>query len=277
VRVLDFHVHMGKRNHLNARFIAYFEQMFSDRSVELLDRLTPQAFVAYLDQEGVDRAVLLAEYAPEVTGVIPSDFTAEFCSVTDRLIPFGAVDLNADIDAGTQAERCINELGCRGLKFLPSSQFFYPDDRRILPAYETAQDLGAPVMFHTGTSLWPGTRIRYADPLLLDDIANDFSELKIIMCHGGRPFWYQEAEWMLRRHPNVHIDVSGIPPKQLPQVFPKMDKFPERFVFGSDWPNIMSVGNQVRHITELPLHRSTIEALLWDNAARILGLDGHTA
>jgi predicted TIM-barrel fold metal-dependent hydrolase len=230
-----------------------------------------------MDLEGIARAVVLAEYAPNVTGVIPSEFTAEFCSATDRLIPFGSVDLNSDVDAGTQAEHCIKELGCRGLKLLPPSQYFYPDDPRILPAYEVSQHLGVPVMFHTGTSLWPGTRIRYGDPLLLDDIANDFPELKIIMCHGGRPFWYQEAEWMLRRHQNICIDVSGIPPKQLPQAFPKMEKFPDRFLFGSDWPNVVSVGDQVRQIRELDLDPRTTEALLWENAARLLGLDGLAA
>ena len=128
-------------------------------------------------------------------------------------------------------------------------------------------------MFHTGTSLFPGTRIKYADPLLIDDVAEDFPDLKIVMSHGGRPFWYKEAEWMLARHKNVFIDISGIPPKQLPTVFPKLQKFPDRFLFGSDWPNVQSIAKQVSMILELPFSETTIEGILYDNAVRLLELD----
>jgi predicted TIM-barrel fold metal-dependent hydrolase len=189
------------------------------------------------------------------------------------LIPFGAVDFDSSTDCGIQVERFVKDLGCRGLKLLPSYAHFFPNDAKMLPAYEAARDLGIPVMFHTGTSLFPGTRVRYADPLLLDDIADEFPDLSIIMSHGGRPFWYKEAEWMLGRHNNVHIDISGIPPHQLLTSFPKMDKFPDRFLFGSDWPNLPSVADQVRKILELPLKKTTVEGLLWGNGARMLGLD----
>lgn len=273
VRILDIHAHIGRRRQLNPRMIDYFEETIGPETLGVLDHITPESFLGYLDQEGVDYCAFLAEYSPETTGIIPSEFIAGFCRSSDRLIPIGSVDLGSAEDAASQTERCVKELGCRGLKLLPSYGHFYPDDPRILPAYEVARDLGIPVMFHTGTSLFPGSRIRYANPLLLDDVAEDFPDLTIVMCHGGRPFWYKESEWMLARHRNCHIDVTGIPPKQLPEIFPKLEKFSDRFVFGSDWPNIPSIGRQVEAIRELPLSTSVIGRLLWEIGARMLGLD----
>lgn len=268
--VLDFHVHVGRREHMTPRFAAYFESVLSPGVVELLDGLTPKDFLSYLDHESVDYVVLLAEYSPRVTGIVPNEFVAQFCSGTDRLIQFGSLNLDGPVEPGAQVEHCVKGLGCRGLKLLPSYGHYSPNDPRLAPAYEVARDLCIPVMFHTGTSLFPGTRVRFAHPLLLDDVAEDFPDLIIVMSHAGRPFWYKEAEWMLHRHPNVYIDLSGIPPKQVPHVLPKLERFPDRFVFGSDWPNIQSIGAQVRRFMELPLKSGTIQAILWDNAARLL-------
>jgi len=272
LKVLDIHVHVGRREHLTARFIEYYSRTQDAARLELLDALTPAVFSDFLAAEQVDKAVILSEYSPHVTGVTPSEFTADFCNGSDRLIPFGSIDLDSKVNAADQTEHAVKELGCRGLKLLPSYGRYYPDDPRIMPAYEAARDLDIPIMFHTGTSVFPGTRIRYANPLLLDDIADEFTDLQIVMCHGGRPFWYKEAEWMLRRHGNVHIDISGIPPKQLPKIFTKMEQFQERFVFGSDWPNVISIAEQVRQIQALPLKEATVRAILWDNAARLLGI-----
>lgn len=272
MKVLDFHIHMGRREHLTPRFINYYKDVLSPDVMELMDNITPQAFNDYLKSEGVEMGVVLSEYSPLATGVIPSEFTARYCNGASRLIPFGSIDLDSATDAGLQTHRCVRDLGCRGLKLLPSYGRYYPNDPRILPAYEAAQGLGIPVMFHTGTSLFPGTRVRYANPLLLDDVAEEFPDLEIIMCHGGRPFWYKEAAWMLMRHQNTYIDITGIPPKQLPHVFPKLERFADRFIFGSDWPNIPSIADQARRIWELPLRPATLEAILWGNGARLLQL-----
>jgi uncharacterized protein len=273
VGVLDFHIHLGRREHLTPRFIRYFENKAGAPAVDLLEAITPRAFVEFLEGQGVDRAVILAEYSPHVTGIIPNEFVAEFAAAAGSIIPFGSVDLQSPEPPAAQVERCLTKLGCRGVKLYPSYDRFYPDDPRLLPVYEIARDLGVPVMFHTGTSLFPGTRIRYANPLLLDDIAEDFQGLAIVMCHAGRPFWYKEAEWMLRRHKSVHVDVSGIPPKQLPHIFPKMESMADRFIFGSDWPDVPSIGRQVERVRQLPLSSNAIRAVLWENGARLLRLD----
>jgi len=271
--VLDFHVHAGTRGQWNPWVVSYFQETNPQFTNRFGDTVTPEGLLECFDEEAVDRAVILAEYAPKSTGVVPNEWVVAFCESTDRLVPFGALDLDEKTDTGSQAQRCVEELGCRGFKLMPTYAHFYPDDPRLYPAYEVARDLGVPMMFHTGTSIFKGSRIRYGHPLLLDDVAEDFPDLAIILCHGGRPFWYKEAEWMLRRHRNTYIDVSGIPPRQLPAVFPRLEKHRDRFLFGSDWPGVPSISAQIRAIRELPLSPQTIEGILWENGARLLNLD----
>lgn len=273
MKVLDIHVHVGKMEYVNPRVIDYFANLLGPGTIDMVLGMTPESLVSFLDLQEVHRAVLLAEYSPHTTGVIPNEFVSDFCKDTERLVAFGSIDLDSPLDAGSQTERCVKEMGCRGLKLLPSYSYFYPNDPRILPAYEAAGSLGVPVMFHTGTSLFPGSRIRYANPLLLDDVAEDFADLKIVMCDAGRPFWYKESEWMLRRHKNLYIDLSGIPIKQVPHIFPKLEKFRDRFIFGSDWPNLPSIADLVSAVKRFPYSEETIEAILWNNGARLIGLD----
>jgi predicted TIM-barrel fold metal-dependent hydrolase len=272
MELIDFHVHVGTKHHWTPWVISFFQEQNPEYIDDFVEEITPDGVLKYLDSQGVDMVVVLAEYAPQTTGVVTNEFVEEFCSESPRLIPFGSINLNDEAEPAVQAERCIKDLNCRGLKFLPTYVHFYPDDARLLPAYEVAQDLRIPVMFHTGSSIFKGSRIKFGNPLLLDEIAEDFPRLTIVMSHGGRPFWYAEAEWMLRRHKNTVIDLAGIPPKQLPSIFPHLERFRDRFVFGSDWPGIPSIAAQSLAIRELPFSPPAIEAILWENAARLLGL-----
>jgi uncharacterized protein len=271
--ILDFHLHVGAEEHLNPRLVTFLRKQLGDEVLGFINTITTETLLGFLDNQGVDRAVLLAEATPHVVGIVPNGYVADLCKGTDRLIPFGSVNLESDIPVGEQTEHLVKELGCKGLKLLPPSGYFYPDDPRILPAYEVASDLGIPVMFHTGTSVFPGTRIKYANPLLLDDVAQDFPDLNIIICHGGRPFWYAEAQWMLIRHPNTYVEVSGIPARKLTELFPKMEHMADRFIFGTDWPQVPSLAHQVERIRNLPLSKEAVEAILWGNGAKLLNLD----
>jgi len=272
--IIDFHIHLGRREHLTKHMIEYLQKTLSPNALDFMDTLSACEFSRYLETQGVDYGVILSEYSPLVTGIISNEFTAGFCKDYARLIAFGSIDLESNVPAGEQVERCVEELGCKGLKLLPSYGHYYPNDERLLSGYEAAQHYGIPVMFHTGTSLFPYTRIRYANPLLLDDIAEEFPRLPIVACHGGRPFWYKEAQWLLNRHKNLFVDISGIPPKQLLTAFPKLERYAERFVFGSDWPTeVVSIADQVQKISLLSLKEATLYAVLRSNAARLLGLD----
>ena len=92
-------------------------------------------------------------------------------------------------------------------------------------------------MIHTGTSIFPGARNKYGRPMELDDVALDFPDLTIIMAHGGRPLWMDEAFFILRRHKNIYLDVSGIPPLKLLEYFPRLTEIGDRVLWGTDWPS----------------------------------------
>ena len=94
-----------------------------------------------------------------------------------------------------------------------------------------------PVLIHTGTSIFPGARCKYGRPMEIDDVAIDFPDLTIVMAHGGRPLWMDEAFFVLRRHPRVFLEVSGIPPNRLLEYFPRLAEVGDRVVWGTDWPS----------------------------------------
>ncbi|MGB9628167.1 MAG: amidohydrolase family protein, partial [Thermodesulfobacteriota bacterium] len=161
--------------------------------------------------------------------------------------------------------------GARGLKLHPSYQFYYPNEARLYPLYSKAQELRIPVIFHIGTSIFKGTRLKYCDPIYLDDVAVDFPNLKIIMAHSGRGFWYDKCFFLSRLHKNLYMDITGLPPQNLLNYFPELEKNREKVIFGSDWPTIpSSIGKNIEMIKSLPLSDHAIEAILYKNAARIL-------
>ncbi len=267
---IDFHVHAAPPGN----FTPWVREYFRKNNPGFFDRFSSGVrrddLLTYLDSQGVEKAVLLSEYAPKTSGVIPNEFTAELCRGTDRLIPFGAVDLDSHESPEEQFEKAVGTLGIRGFKMLPSYARYWPGDERLYPFYALAQGAGLPVMFHTGTSLFRGSRVKYADPLLLDEIADEFRDLPIVMSHGGRPFWYDRARWMLSRHPNVYIDVAGMPIEKLPSLFPNLAAKADRFLFGSDWPGTGDVGAHIGAVRSLGLPAEAEEKILRGNAERLL-------
>jgi hypothetical protein len=126
-------------------------------------------------------------------------------------------------------------------------------------------------MIHTGTSIFPGARNLYAQPMLADDVAVDYPNLIIILAHGGRPLWMNEAFFLVRRHPNVYIDISSIPPQRLLDYFPRLEEIAAKALFGSDWPGpgVPDVAGNIRKFLALPLSASAQRSILYDNAARL--------
>jgi len=93
------------------------------------------------------------------------------------------------------------------------------------------------------------------------------------MAHSGRPFWYGQAFWMARRHENVYLEISGLPGKKLLEYFPDLEKLADKVVYGSDWPGNPYIRRNVEAIYALPLKDTTMEKILWRNAAQILGVE----
>jgi predicted TIM-barrel fold metal-dependent hydrolase len=251
----------------------------------LVDRVvTPEALRPFLREHGVDWAVALAEVNPATTGVTSNEFVADLCAQANagpdpasgprgRLLPFASLNPFIVNDPALEFERLVKERGFRGFKVYPVYQHHYVNDSRLYPLYAKAQALGLPMLVHTGSSVFKGARIKYGDPLHLDDVAIDFPDLTILMAHSGRPFWYQQAFWMARQHKNVYLEISGLPGKKLLEYFPDLERLADKVVYGSDWPGNPYLRRNVDAILALPLKDATKEKMLWKNAARILGVD----
>lgn len=271
--VVDFHFHVTLAQEYSSWFLEWLKPYMKSDPKQVINRVleSPKSLLNYMDEQGVDYTVCLAETNPLTTGTSPNERVAQFCSHSDRLIPFANINPYISTDLAREVEHCL-ELGFKGIKLYPSYQYFYPNDSRLYPLYSKAQELKLPVVFHTGSASFPGARIKYADPLFLDDVAVDFPKLPIIMAHAGRGFWYDRAFFLARLHTNLYIDVTGLPPKKLPTLFPDLNKIEDKVLFGSDWPAVTQIAANISAIRDLPYSEETKQKILGLNAARLLNI-----
>jgi predicted TIM-barrel fold metal-dependent hydrolase len=279
--ITDIHVHVEP----DAEFKPSVRKLMFDRvpDIERVRRLfaDPRSLLDHLDGVGVERACLINYVAPEVMGFTEdaNRYVGEFAREDRRrLIPFGSVHPKRTKDPRRDVERLASKWEMGGMKIHPPHQLFaanaYVDGK--LPAlrtiYKTAERLRMPVMIHTGTSIFPGARSKYGDPMAIDDVAQDFPDLRILMAHGGRPLWCDTAFYLLRRHANVVLDISSIPPRRLLEWFPRLEEISDKVVFGSDWPGpgIPGIREEIEGLGALPLKPSTLERIFRLNAAKLV-------
>jgi len=269
--VVDVHVHCGNMNQWGSQILEWMKKINSDFSpFDSEGVLRRDAFLGMMERAGVDFAVILPEVAPAVTGTITTEEALEFCKGCDRLIPFVSINIHFSREPAREFERYL-AMGCRGLKIHPVHQLCYPNDPRLYPLYDIAQSAGVPVMFHTGSSIFPGAKIKYGDPIYLDEIAVDFPGLAIIMSHGGRGFWYDKAAFLAQIRPNMYIDLCGLPPHRLLDLFPRLERNHHKFLFGTDWPG-GDIKRSIEGIRSLPISNEAKEAILYENACKLLRL-----
>jgi uncharacterized protein len=291
--MIDFHIHLSHPDHLRPWVLDWYRENFStntkfqqSNSEQDIDAymdqvLSPQGIRALLQENKIDWAVGLADPTPITTGWTSNEYVGEFCRAANalpdpetgpqgRLLPFANLNPFIENDLGTELERLVQTYGFRGIKIYPVYQHHYTNDSRLYPLYAKAQEMGLPVLVHTGSSVFKGARIKYGDPLDLDDVAIDFPEMTILMAHSGRPFWYEQAFWMARRHENVYMEVSGLPAKKLLEYFPRLDMLAKKIVYGSDWPGNPDLRQNIEAIRSLLISEKAKDAILHDNAARIL-------
>lgn len=164
----------------------------------------------------------------------------------DIMIPFASIDPAKGRLGAREARRLVREFGVRGFKFHPTMQAFYPNDRSAYPLYEAIAEEGAITLFHTGqTGVGAGMRggmnmrLKYSNPIYLDDVAADFPDMSIILAHPSFP-WQEEALSVATHKPNVYIDMSGWSPKYFPPILVRYANtmLKHKMLFGSDWPAI---------------------------------------
>lgn len=272
--IIDFHIHIGYYHDCHPWVIEWIKKEIEDPESFFKDILDPDRFVHYLHENGVDYGVALAELSPITTGTLSNEVVAEFCQGIDCLIPFCNINPFLVADLAGELERYVTEMGFKGLKLYPTYHHFYANSNRLYPLYAKAQQLGIPVMVHTGSSIFRGARLKYGDPLYLDDVAVDFPGLTLLMVHSGRGFWYDRAFFLAKLHTNMFMEIAGLPPHKLLDYFPALEQVADKVIFGSDWPGMQDINRNIKTIQDLPLKDETKEKILGGNAARILGING---
>lgn len=204
---------------------------------------------------------------------------AEVAEHSDVLIPFASVDPWKGKMGVREARRLVEDHGVRGFKFHPTFQGFFANDPIAYPLYEVLEAAGAIALFHTGQtgvgSGMPGgngMRLKYSNPIHMDDVAVDFPDLKIILAHPSFP-WQEEALAVAQHKPNVHIDLSGWSPKYFPEILVRYCNsiLKKKVLFGSDWPMI-TPERWLADFDAIAIRDEVRPDILKMNAARLLGL-----
>ena len=276
--ITDCHIHIAPIHLYNPDALALMKRKRAnfDQIVEYCR--SPQAFLKYLDRCGLDRAALINYVAPEVIGFTSevNQFVADYTRYDPkRLISCGSLHPRHTANVMADVEHILR-LGLRMIKIHPPHQLLFPNDylhgvKELEIIYRAAEANGIPIMFHTGTSIFPGARNKYGDPIYLDDVAVDFPKLKILMAHGGRPLWMNTAFFLIRRHANVYLDISGIPPKTLLQYFPRLEEIAHKTLFGTDWPGpgVPDVKQNLDEFKGLPISEAMRQQILSKTAASL--------
>jgi predicted TIM-barrel fold metal-dependent hydrolase len=199
----------------------------------------------------------------------------------DVAIPFASVNPHRGAEGVRLARRLIEDHGVKGFKFHPSQQEFYPNDRIAYPLYEVIAEARLPALFHTGqTGVGAGTpggggvRLKYSQPMLVDDVAADFPDMPIILAHPSFP-WQEEALSIATHKPQVYIDLSGWSPKYFPPILVQYANtlLKDKILFGSDYP-VLTPEKWIEEFDKLPIKPEVRPLILKQNAVKLLGLGG---
>lgn len=280
VIAIDVHVHLCDELTLKSKgarvqqMARYFKR---ERKPVSIDEMADQ----YRQRKMM--AVIMNTTDVSVTGLtpVPNDHIAEGVRKhPDVFLGFGIVDPWHGKGAIQEIQR-FKELGLHGIgEFNPARQHFFPNDQRFYPIWEEAQRLGLPILFHSGmaaagagTPGGMGNKLKYSQPIYLDDVAADFPELKIISAHPSWP-WQEESLAIARHKSNFFIDLSGWAPKYFPKELVQHvnSLLQDKAMFGSDWP-ALSVERWMEEFEKLDFKPEVRQKILLENAKKFFGLN----
>jgi uncharacterized protein len=213
---------------------------------------------------------------PQVSNEEIAELAAEHADV---VIPFASIDPHTGAAGAARARTLVEHHGVRGFKFHPNQQAFFPGDREHYPIYEAMAETGLPVVFHTGhTGVGAGQpggggiRLKFSNPMAVDDVAVDFPDMPIVLAHPSFP-WQDEAISVALHKPNVYIDLSGWSPKYFPANLVQYANtlLKEKVLFGSDYP-VITPDRWLADFEQLPIKPEVRPLILKENAVRLLGL-----
>jgi len=283
IRAIDIHTHAEEPcgchpedgyDELQRHMASYFRQPWDSPPTipETAAHYRAQNIAAVIFPVDAERETGYRRYANEEVAELAAENA-------DVLIPFASVDPWKGAMGVREARRMVDAFGIGGFKFHPTMQGFYPNDRMAYPLYEVIQEAGAIALFHTGqTGVGSGMRggngmrLKYSNPMFVDDLAVDFPDMKIILAHPSFP-WQEEALAVAQHKPNVHIDLSGWSPRYFPEILVRYANsiLRDKMLFGSDWPMI-TPERWLADFEEIGIRDAVRPGILKDNAARLLGL-----
>jgi uncharacterized protein len=197
----------------------------------------------------------------------------------DIMVAFASIDPHKGKLGVREARRLIRDHGIKGFKFHPTAQGFFPNDRLAYPLYEVIAEHKLPALFHSGHSGigtgmpgGGGLRLKYSNPMYVDDVAADFPDMTIIIAHPSFP-WQDEALSVCLHKPNVYIDLSGWSPKYFPPQLVQYanGQLKRKMLFGSDFP-LITPDRWIKDFKEAAFKPEVHGLILKDNAIAALGL-----
>ena len=258
-----------------------FEDAMSKYFKETAPRPTIPEVAQYYRERNMAAVIFTVDSESERgTWRIANEEVAEVAAEnSDVLIPFASIDPARGRMGAREARRLIEEYGVRGFKFHPSSQGFYPNDRKAYVLYEVIAAAKLPALFHTGQTGagagmpgGGGIRLKYSNPMYLDDVAVDFPDMPIIAAHPSFP-WQDEALSVATHKPQVYIDLSGWSPKYFPANLIQYANslLRHKMLFGSDFP-VLTPDRWLADFEKIKIKPEVKPLILKDNAVKLLGL-----
>ncbi len=271
---IDVHVHLehaGEATEADKKAAAYFKGGASRDPEAMADyyRSRRMAFVVFTVDETRSGMVRLS-----------NDDVVEFARRNaDIAIPFASINPARGAEGVREARRLVEAGRVRGLKLHPPVMEFVPNDRAAYPLYEVFAEARLPVVFHTGHSGigtgmrgGGGIRLKYGDPMPIDDVAVDFPDLPIVMAHPSFP-WQDEAISICLHKPQVYIDLSGWSPKYFSPTLIQYANtlLKEKVLFGSDYP-MLTPDRWLADFENIAIRDEVRPLILRENALRLLKL-----
>jgi predicted TIM-barrel fold metal-dependent hydrolase len=279
--LVDAHVHVAKLPTLSADWRAWatghgggvpLDQLFTSDGTPV-----PAAIDEHFAAEGADHVLLFSEYSPKTTGIQPIEDVLPLVEHNPvRFRPVANINPHLHYPVAAELARQV-ALGAVACKIHPVHGGFEPADRMLYPAYSWAEERGFPVIVHCGTSTFSGSANAYGEPALLDPVFRDFPGLTVVLAHGGRGWWYDQAAFLTLMRPNVWLEVSGLPPHRLADYYGQsLRRLGAQMIFGTDWPGMPGVQRNARAVQKVLLEAGCcdqdVAAALGGNARRVFGL-----
>jgi len=281
--LVDAHVHVARLPTLSADWQAWvaafgsgvpIDRLYGPEGVPL-----PAAIDEHFAAEGVDHVLLFTEHSPKSTGIQPIEDVLPLVEQNPvRFRPVANINPHLHYPVAAELARQVS-LGAVACKLHPVHGGFEPGDRMVYPAYAFCEERGLPVIVHCGTSTFSGSVNAYGEPALLDPVFRDFPGLTVVLAHGGRGWWYDQASFLALMRPNVWLEVSGLPPARLPDYYGRsLARLASKMLFGTDWPGVPGVQRNARAVEKVLLEAGCladqVAAALGRNAEHIFGLAG---